>query len=125
MMTSLNITLLMKKRQGKQHFSHSKQWEFPMEGLQAMMTKAKATTLIPVMIRILLDMVKAIRINHPLTINRLLSLLKVVLQVFLVTRTFTQDPRNNELNQAKLNELTSFCILICEPHRKNLTKLKS
>ena len=124
MMTSLNITLLMKKRQGKQHFSHSKQWEFPMEELQAMMTKAKVTTLIPVMIRILLDMVKAIRINH-LTINRLLSLLKVVLQVFLVTRTFTQDPRNNELNQAKLNELTSFCILICEPHRKNLTKLKS
>ena len=124
MMTSLNITLLMKKRQGKQHFSHSKQWEFPMEELQAMMTKAKVTTLIPVMIRILLDMVKAIRINH-LTINRLLSLLKVVLQVFLVTRTFTQDPRNNELNQAKLNDLTSFCILICEPHRKNLTKLKS
>jgi hypothetical protein len=98
MMTSLNITLLMKKRQGKQHFSHSKLWPCPMEELQAMMTKAKATTLILVMIRILLDMVKAIRINHLLTINRLLSLLKVVLQVSLVTRIFTRDPRNNELN---------------------------
>ena len=111
-MRFLNTLNMIKKQLDKLLFLHSNNWE-----LQDMIV----TTLIN-NLNMLLGTVKTIRIQHLLTTNRLLSLHKVLLQVFLITRTFTiRDPINNELNQAKLNDLIqAFAFLFVNPIGKNL-----